>query len=288
MLQQRLSEAAARLTPAERKVADALLDDPQAVAFGTVSQLANRAGTSGASVIRLSTKLGFDGFSELQALVRDEWSSRGSLRRRCEFADRRPTTRSPAGRDDALRCIEGSFASLARERAGTVIAALASTSSAVWVVAGEAGDGVARQFAGELSMLRPDVHRIDGTPVHVARCLAEVTDSDVVVALDLRRYDRWVVDVVRSAQACGATIIALTDTPLSPIADGADQMVVIEAGGSGPFDNYVGALAVLSAFTAGVARSLRTSAATRLARIEAAWANHEVLADDDVPTPRNP
>ncbi|MHB1137911.1 MAG: MurR/RpiR family transcriptional regulator, partial [Microthrixaceae bacterium] len=58
------------LSPAERRVADVVVADPQFVAFGTVAELAERAGTSGASVLRLAARLGLDGFSTLQEQVR--------------------------------------------------------------------------------------------------------------------------------------------------------------------------------------------------------------------------
>src|SRR2546423_1054686 len=64
------------LTPAERKVAAVGADAPEAVAFGTVADVARRAGASGATVVRLSAKLGFDGFVELQAAVREEMARR--------------------------------------------------------------------------------------------------------------------------------------------------------------------------------------------------------------------
>src|SRR5438067_2357870 len=64
------------LTPAERRVAAVVADDPEAVAFGTVADVARRAGASGATVVRLSAKLGFDGFVELQAAVREEMARR--------------------------------------------------------------------------------------------------------------------------------------------------------------------------------------------------------------------
>ena len=59
----------ADLSPAERRVAEVVLSDPEAVAFGTVARIAARAGTSGASVVRFATRLGFNGFSGLQAAV---------------------------------------------------------------------------------------------------------------------------------------------------------------------------------------------------------------------------
>ncbi|MGH9136797.1 MAG: MurR/RpiR family transcriptional regulator, partial [Acidimicrobiales bacterium] len=60
------------LSPAERKVVAAVLNDPASVAFGTVAALAERSGTSGPTVVRVARKLGFDGFREMQAAVREE------------------------------------------------------------------------------------------------------------------------------------------------------------------------------------------------------------------------
>src|SRR4051812_5782305 len=57
----RISEAGPRLTTAERKVADVIAADVDAVAFATVAELARKAHTSGPTVVRLAVKLGFSG-----------------------------------------------------------------------------------------------------------------------------------------------------------------------------------------------------------------------------------
>ena len=65
----RIEERREVLSPAERRVAEVVLRDPEAVAFGTVARIAELADTSGATVVRLATRLGFPGFSGLQAAV---------------------------------------------------------------------------------------------------------------------------------------------------------------------------------------------------------------------------
>src|SRR5688500_12513158 len=92
----RISRSNERLTPAERRVAEAVLADPASVAFGTVAALARRAGTSGPSVLRFAAKLGFDGFVDLQSAVQDELA--GQLRPAAEriraHASARPLARA--------------------------------------------------------------------------------------------------------------------------------------------------------------------------------------------------
>ena len=66
---ERIGRANTTLTPAERRVAEVVLDRPQLVAFGTVADLAEAAASGAATVVRLAGKLGYDGFTGLQASV---------------------------------------------------------------------------------------------------------------------------------------------------------------------------------------------------------------------------
>lgn len=276
----RVQAAADRLTAAERRVAGVITDDPQAVAFGTVAATARLAEASGASVVRLASKLGYSGFTELQAAVQAE------LRRRLRPATERirePRRGDLLGRslDASLACVAGTLGHLEVDLLAAVVTVLSQRSRSVWVVSGAAAGGVAHQFATELSMLRPRVQVLTGTHTDVGHRLVDVAEGDVVVAIDLRRYDRWVVEAVDVAAAAGATVVAVTDGPLSPLAAEAAHVLVVEAEGVGPFDNYVGALAALSTVTAGVAERLREPATERLDRIEAAWLRSGALLDPD-------
>src|SRR5690606_3326491 len=66
---ERIRAEGASLTGAERRVAEVILHSPQSVGFGTVAELARSAGVGAATVVRLSAKLGYDGFTELQDCV---------------------------------------------------------------------------------------------------------------------------------------------------------------------------------------------------------------------------
>ena len=68
-VEDRIARTSATLTPAERRVAEVVLDRPQLVAFGTVAELAEAASSGAATVVRLASKLGFDGFTGLQHSV---------------------------------------------------------------------------------------------------------------------------------------------------------------------------------------------------------------------------
>ncbi|MEI6400596.1 MAG: MurR/RpiR family transcriptional regulator [Actinomycetota bacterium] len=272
----RIGSQGAALTTAERRVAEVVLARPQLVAFGTVAELASAAGSGAATVVRLSTKLGYDGFTALQAAVQAELAAQ--LRPAAE------RIREPAGADLTTRHqqlevanVEASLGAVSAETLAAVVDHLADRDARVFVLSGDASRGVALQFVGDLGSLRDDVTLIDGNPVAVRRQAALLHAGDVLLTLDLRRYERWVIDVAQTARAAGVWSVALTDSVLSPLAQIADATVVLAAAGSGPFDSHTGTLAVFDLFVSAVADRLRAHATERLDRLEAVW--REVLTD---------
>jgi DNA-binding MurR/RpiR family transcriptional regulator len=272
----RIGSQGAALTTAERRVAEVVLARPQLVAFGTVAELASAAGSGAATVVRLSTKLGYDGFTALQAAVQAELAAQ--LRPAAE------RIREPAGADLTTRHqqlevanVHASLRAVSAETLAAVVDHLADRDARVFVLSGDASRGVALQFVGDLGSLRDDVTLIDGNPIAVRRQAALLHAGDVLLTLDLRRYERWVVDVAQSARAAGVWSVALTDSVLSPLAQIADANVVLAAAGSGPFDSHTGTLAVFDLFVSAVADRLRAHATERLDRLEAVW--REVLTD---------
>jgi DNA-binding MurR/RpiR family transcriptional regulator len=255
-----------------------VLTHPQDVAFGTVADVAKQASTSGATVIRLAAKLGFDGFSALQDTVQGELATR--LRPAVERIRERPVE-DVVGR--ALRTeLENVHTTLEAVAADDIASAcdlLADTTRALWVLAGEVSRGIGLQFTDELGMLRAGVSALRGSDVRVARALASARQGDVLVVIDLRRYERWVVATAAAAADAGMAIIALTDSLLSPLADLATVRFVVRAEGAGPFDSHVGTLALGNTLVAGTSARLQTTATARLDRIEVAWRTAGALVD---------
>jgi DNA-binding MurR/RpiR family transcriptional regulator len=274
----RITDCGPSLTPAERRVADVVLQRPQLVAFGTVAELASEAGSGAATVVRLAGKLGYDGFTALQDAVQAELAHR--LRPAAERI-RQPVAADVVGRTmvTELDNVQSTLEGVDRDAFGRAVTALAARNVRVAVLSGEASRGIAAHAVGELALLRDGVELVTGTEVAVVRAIALLGKGDTCLVVDLRRYDRWVLDAARRAGERGTTTIALTDSALSPLALLADAAFTVVAASAGPFDSHVATLALLNALTTAVADKLRSSATDRLDRIEAAWRSAGALID---------
>ena len=281
-VEQRLRERAARLTPTERRIAETILAEPQVVAFGTVADLAAATGAGTATVVRFAVKLGFDGYSELQASIRRDLA--GQLRPAAERIRDEPASGGAALLARHLSAeisnVRATLDAVDEATLAGAVALLADRARPVLVLSGVASRGVAMQFVGDLEQLRPACRLLDGTPIDIVRTLALVGADATVVALDLRRYERWLIEALREARTNGAPVVAITDSVLSPLATAADHAFVVEAASAGPFDSHVGTLALLDLLVADVATALRSSATERLDRLEAAWQRADALTDD--------
>lgn len=258
-----IAAVADRLTPTERRISEAVLEDPTLLAFGTVSDLADRVGTSGPSVVRFASKLGFEGYSDLQDHVREGMShvlSRPSDRIRSRGVG--PETIALEG---ALRTV----ADLASSGRLAELAAPIADARTVWVLSGETSRAGAHAFVSGAGMLRPEVRLVEDRTMGTT--LSDATAEDVAVVFDFHRYRTATYTGAQTLADLGSTVVAVTDGALSPYASLTDLWCEVEVPAIGPFDSSVPAVAVAEMLVARLADALHDEATVRIDRTEALW-----------------
>lgn len=268
-----LGAASRDLTPTERRIAEAVIAEPTLLAFGTVSDLAGRVGTSRPSVVRFANKLGFDGYSNLQQHVREELShqlARPSDRIRSEDEASLPV------RDKINAALATVFDAYDDGRIAE-LAALLVKAKKIWILSGETSQAGAHALHSGLSMVRQGVRSLDEH--QVGTDLSDAGPGDVAVVIDFFRYRRQVVNAARAFANSGPSIVAITDSALSPLVELADTWIQITVPAVGPFDSTIPAVTLCELLVAQVARDLRQDATDRIDRIEAHWEETETFLE---------
>ena len=260
-----------RLTPVERKIAEVLLKDSTLPAFGTVSALADRVGVSRPSIVRFANKLGFDGYTELQTHVQRSLSQRLS-----RPADRIRQEEEPvrAALGGAIRSV---FTLMAEGRLQTLAAPLARAEN-VWILSGETSRAGGHVLYSGLSMVRPNVRFVHD--YSMGTDLSTATAGDAAVVIDFFRYRRSVVNAAKILAKAGVEVVAVTDSPLSPLVELTDTWCKLEVPAVGPFDSSVSAVTLAELLVSQVARNLRDQATARIDRIEELWDSTETFLPD--------
>ena len=270
-----IASCSERLTPTERLLAEAVLADPTLLAFGSVSDLAARIGTSRPSVVRFAAKLGFKGYSDLQTRIREVMS--GRLARPSERIRHLEGAVEPA-RAAVEDAVSKAFASLDEDRLARLAEPIVRARN-VWVLSGETSQAGARVLHSGMSMIRSGVHWIEEH--ESARDLSGAAPGDAAVVFDFARYRRHCVAATRSLAEHGVAIVAITDGPLSPLAALTENWCELQVPGIGPFDSSVPAVVVAEMLVAQVAGQLQDQARDRIDRTEALWESTETFHDSE-------
>jgi DNA-binding MurR/RpiR family transcriptional regulator len=261
-----------QLTPAELRVAQALMADYPAAGLQPVAALAAHAGVSGPTVVRLVAKLGFGGYAEMQSRLRAELSARNA-----GPVQRYPAVDHSAPASPLLRRFERSVSTALTESLvgidpvefDAAVELLTDAARPVRVTGGRVSCVHALYLSRSLGLLRADVRFVESDRATRAATLLDIGPDSVVVVFDYRRYDDEVVEFGRGAAAAGAAVVLMTDTYLSPLASAATVLLTSSVEGPAPFITLTPALAIVEALVLGAVRRSGRQLRRRLERFDA-------------------
>lgn len=266
-----LRERAGDLTPAEARVAQALLEDYPIAGLGTVASLARRAGVSDPTVVRLVAKLGFSGgYPEFQRSLLEEVEAR--LRSPLMMMEARapaPDGAAEGYRRSLLARLGEAAEREAAQPYARAAALIADQKLRVTLLGGRFSRYLAGLLYTHLAQLRPGLRHLDGPAAAMVDALIDLGRQDVLIVFDYRRYQADIVDLAAEAARRGARIILFTDLYRSPIAEHAQLVFTAPVEADSPYDTMVPALVQVEALLACLLEERGEEMHERLAQIEA-------------------
>jgi DNA-binding MurR/RpiR family transcriptional regulator len=267
----RLHDNAAALTPAERQLTSVLMQDYPVGGLQSITKIADAAGVSTPTVIRLARKLGFDGFPELQAAMRDEASAqfKTPIRKREGWGNTKPG--SAAFKAFAEAVFDNLSRTIDRMEPGALDAiatVLADRQRSLFLSGGRITRSNADNFYNHLQIIRPGVTLLSASPNVWPQYILDMNETAVLILFDIRRYERDLDRLAELAKERGAQIVLFTDQWGSPISRLADHVVnaMIEVPSS--WDSTLAINLIIEALIAEVQTRVSDSARERIEALE--------------------
>jgi DNA-binding MurR/RpiR family transcriptional regulator len=258
-----------RLTQSQKRIAEYIVEHPQAVAFSTVDQMAGELDVNPSTIVRFTYRLGLNGFPDLQErmreVVRGQLSRTGDPINESQAAGHLEGTSFGASLSHDWQNLHHTISGLDAEAFNRAINLL-TRSRRVYVVAGFTTFPVAHYFALVLDRLRSDVSLVASNDAFATPRLVEIKPEDCVLAVTFPRYARGTHRVAMWAKENKAKVIAITDSPISALGQISDVVLLAASAGTGMQNSMVAPMAVANALLNGVAAVKGTSALERYSR----------------------
>lgn len=245
------------LRPAERRVADFLLENANQVIYMPITEVSAKTETSDSTVIRLCRRMGFGGFQDLKiALARELVAPTQNLHGDILPEDDLKTAVNKAFAA-TIQAVRDTQATLDFKVFEDVIKRLVEARRIV--IYGIGTSGIAALDA-HYKFLRIGISADVYTDGHLqAISASQVQSNDLVMAFSHSGSTKDIVAAVQLAKDRGATIVVITNFPQSPVGNLADLVLRTQAEetpfGSGGIPSITAQLALIDALFVGVAMS---------------------------------
>lgn len=243
------------LTRAEHQLADKMMENYPASGLGSITAIAETSGVSTPTVVRMAKKLGFKGFPELQTALRLEVDARISnpISKHNRWAESAPDTHILNRFADAvMENLRQTLRQLDPVEFSAVVKLLSDQERAVHVVGGRITRSLADYFFTHMQMIRDDLTLVASNSNTWPHYVLNMKPGDVLVAFDIRRYERDIHRLAELAQAKGVVLILLTDQWGSPAAKHAEHCFHCRIEVPSAWDSSVVTLFIIEALIAAI------------------------------------
>ena len=271
-LKEAISRAYPTLSPQLQRLSRYAIDKPHDLALGTVAAVAQANSVQPSSMIRFARALGFDGFSQMQQVFQSHLVERSTpYLERIEKMRRSRKPAPPAGGvlhqfvDEAvgeLRQLEDNVDADAIGAAARVLV----EAPQIHVLAQRRAFPVACYLAYALNQLELPARLLDGLGGMLNEFAHGIRAGDALLVASFRNYSPAVVETAQACRARGVSVIAITDSRLSPLKPAADLCFELGDDSTRPFRSLVGPLCFAQALVVSTGHQLAAAAARRKPR----------------------
>ena len=213
------------LTRAERQLALSVLENYPASGLGPLAALAKGASVSVPTVARMVHKLGYTGYPEFQAALREELKAKVQtpIAKHDTWAEAAPSEHILNRFTDAvIDNIRLTLRQIDPDAFDTACGLMADGARHLYIVGGRITHTLAEYLFLHMQVIRPNLTHVQSTSNTWPHDLLNAAKGDVFVIFDVRRYENNTLRLAEMARARGAKIILMTDQWRSPVHQFAD------------------------------------------------------------------
>ena len=278
----RVAERGGALAPAERRVAEQLLDLGPEVTLLSAAALAEQLGTSDATVVRTAKSLGYGGLAELRRALAAYGDNPPISERLRRTLEQTPGDEILGGSiRNHLAALDALTRDVSPDAFRSAVTVLAGADRVVW-----RGVGPSASLAAYGELMTQRLGKTSRALVHTGTSFADelltLERGDAVVVLAYGRPQSHVTVMLEHAAAVAAPVVLITDTLGRRLAGAVAVTLQCGRGAPGLFASHGATLVLIEALVLAIAATRQAEAEASLAELNelrAALAGRRVDVD---------
>ena len=254
-----ITERAPQLPKRLTQIAGFALENPDEIAFGTVSSIAEQAAVQPSALVRFAQALGYQGFSDMQEIFRSRLRDRilNYDERLRQLREHAPETSKPnvifqgfcEASAQSIAALQEKLDPAGLDRA---VEALARAGT-IYLIGLRRSFPIASYMAYALGKLGVRAILVDAVGGLAAEQISFAGPGDAVLAISFTPYASETVALTRAAAARGVPVVSITDSPFSPLAQVAGLWIEISEANFEGFRSMAATLTLAMTLTVAIA-----------------------------------
>lgn len=279
-ISERIKSVYSSLSKGQKKIANAVLNNYDKVAYLTAAKLGELVGVSESTVVRFADELGFEGYSQFQLAVQELVRIKLTPNQRIEI------TKQRIGKGDVIDTVMESDISkikytlerLDRKAFSDAVDAILGARN-IYITGARSSEPIARHLSYNLSLIFDNVKLVVPTSsAEVFEQMYSVGADDVVIAFSFPRYSSKMVNGIKFARQKDAKVIVFTDSEVSPIAEFAHCLLIAQSDMASFMDSLVAPLSIINAIAIEITARREKEITERFDALEKLWDEYEIYA----------
>ncbi len=279
-IESRIREQFSEFSKGQKKIATVILENYDKAAYMTAVKLGELVQVSESTVVRFALELGYDGYPEMQRAVQELVRAKLTSNQRIQISDLR------YGDGDILdgvlaadiSKIKYTMENIDRTSFHAAVSAMAGAKR-IFVIGARSSASLASFFGFNLRLILDHVMLLQPSSAgEVFEQILDIGPGDVLFAISFPRYSTKIINAVKYADAQGATVIALTDSTMSPIAKHARHVLAAQSDMVSYVDSLVAPLSILNAILVAITKTQKERVTARFDKLERIWDEYDVYA----------
>ena len=267
----------------QKKIADFILENYDKAAFMTASKLGKLVGVSESTVVRFASELGYDGYPSMQRALQEMIRSRLTSTQRIKAAGD-----MFSGQDVLSAVVHSDIEKLRmvvdetdRGEFGRAVDEIMQARR-IYILGTRSSTFVAGYLNFYLHLMFENVTLVQTSAAgEILEQLFRIGPGDVMIAITFPRYSQVTRNTVQFAKDRGATILAITDSEISPVYQLADTSLLVPSEMFSFVDSLVAPISIINALLVALGHRKGKEIAGTFAQLEDIWDEYGVFGRTD-------